>query len=302
MNFLGTLSTFDHRNNEWQIYKGKLNQFLKINNIVDKNKSGILLCHLTEETYRLMLNLAFPDELGTLSFEDLVKLLDDHFKPRKCTFVDKAKFFGASRESGETVGEWAARLRGLATYCDFGTALETNLRDRFVLGLSAGPERDKLFEQNPSTLTLSRAIEMAEQAAYAKEAKALIGSSEPLSIKEEPVFRAKFQGQASRARGAGGGGGGGAGAAARGDMELCEVCGMKNHSATMCRYRSYKCQKCGVKGHLKKVCGNKKGATRVYHADYVDSSKGGRDDQPQDQDCDECQNFNIRCSKLSGEE
>lgn len=284
--FLGNLSLFDHKNSEWQIYKGKLTQFLKINGVKDDVKSGILLCHLTEETYRLVLNLAFPKELETLSYEDLVKLLDSHFKPKKCTFVDKTKFFGASRTTGETVGEWAARLRGLATYCDFGTALETNLRDRFVLGLSAGPERDKLFEQNPSTLTLSRAIEMAEQAACAKEAKALLGSvSEAISIKEEPVYRAKFQGQASRGRGAGG-----ADAATRRDTDRCEVCGMKNHSSEKCRYKGYTCQKCGLKGHLKKVCGNSK-KTSVYH---VDTNEGSSDNQPQDKGCEECQNFNIR--------
>ena len=72
------------------------------------------------------------------------------------------------------MGDWAARLRGLASHCDFGTALETNLRDRFVLGLGSGPERDKLFEQNPTTLTLMRAVELAEQAACAKQAKVMM--------------------------------------------------------------------------------------------------------------------------------
>ncbi|KOB70113.1 reverse transcriptase, partial [Operophtera brumata] len=183
--------------------------FLKINSVSDEKKSGILLTHLTEETYRLVLNLAFPKELEALSYKDLVDLLDGHFKPKKCSFVDKAKFFGANRKSGETLGEWAARLRGLATYCEFGTALETNLRDRFVLGLGAGPERDKLFEQSPSTLTLTRAIELAEQAACAKEAKIMLcTSNDAISIKEEPVYRARFQGQSGRGRGERGAGGG----------------------------------------------------------------------------------------------
>ncbi|KOB78346.1 reverse transcriptase, partial [Operophtera brumata] len=53
----------------------------------------------------------------------------------------------------------------------FGTALETNLRDLFFVSLGTGPECDKLFEQNPSTSTLARAIALVEQAACATEAK-----------------------------------------------------------------------------------------------------------------------------------
>ncbi|CAH2058229.1 unnamed protein product, partial [Iphiclides podalirius] len=76
-----------------------------------------------------------------------------------------------------------------SSYCDFGNALETTLRDRFVLGLGPGPERDKLFEQNPSTLTLKRAIELAEQAACAKQASVMMCSSEAVRVKEELVYR-----------------------------------------------------------------------------------------------------------------
>lgn len=101
--YLGNLPIFDHKTSEWLIHKGKLSQFLKINGVTEEKKSGILLTHLTEETYRLVLNLAFPKELDALTYTELVALLDDHFKPKKCSFVDKAKFFGANKKSGESL-------------------------------------------------------------------------------------------------------------------------------------------------------------------------------------------------------
>lgn len=286
----GNLSIFDHKTSEWTIFKGKLTQYLKINVVKEETKSGILLTHLSDETYRLVRNLAYPNELESLSYEDLIQLLNDHFRPKKCSFVDKANFYGASRSPGESLGDWAARLRGLASYCEFGTALETNLIDRFVLGLGSGPERDKLFEQTPSTLTLTRAIEMAEQAACAKEAKVMC-SNEASIIKEEPVYRAKFQGQTGRGYVTAGG----ADTSTRRDTAQrytarCSVCGLKNHTSDKCRYKNYKCQKCGVKGHLKKVCGNSKGSC-VYH---VDADSECDESKVKDAVCQECQNFNIR--------
>ncbi|CAH2209019.1 jg23524, partial [Pararge aegeria aegeria] len=202
-------------------------------------------------------------------------LLDGHFKLRQCSFADKAKFYAACRSSGESLGDWAARLRGLATYCDFGNALETNLLDRFVLGLSSGPERDKLFEQKPSTLTLARAIELAEQAESAKKAKVSVSGSDAVQVKEEPVFRAKIQGRAGRAPPARRDRAGASGddSANRRDSSRCKVCGLRNHgSGDKCRYKGYRCQKCGVKGHLKKVCSSV--SSGVYHVGDDEPNEG----------------------------
>ncbi|KAG6448146.1 hypothetical protein O3G_MSEX005332 [Manduca sexta] len=228
MSYIGNLSNFDHKTGEWQIFKGKLTQFLKINEVKEENKSGILLTYLTDETYRLLRNLAYPKELDSLKFLDLILLLDSHFKPKQCSFADKAKFFGANRNPGESLGEWVARIRGLASYCEFGTALETNLRDRFVLGLGSGPERDKLFEQNASTLTLARAIELAEQAACAKEAKVMMGTSETVPNKEEPIYKVKIHQQHGRGETRPTGATGAIGTISA-NSSRCSVCGLKNH-------------------------------------------------------------------------
>ncbi|XP_049886446.1 uncharacterized protein LOC126380920 [Pectinophora gossypiella] len=300
---LGHLSSFDHKSGEWSIFKGRLIQYLKVNNVQEVNKSAILITHLSDESYRLVRNLAYPDEIDALSYNQLVKLLDGHFKTKQCSFADKAKFYGATRHTGESLGDWAARLRGLASYCDFGTALETNLTDRFVLGLGAGPERDKLFEQDASTLKLARALEIAEKAECARAAKLMVSTEAITTIKEEPIYRASFEGSNMRAgRGrAAGQRGRTPSAAARpppsysssgpdhhtGGEVRCPVCGMKNHTGDVCRFKGYRCQVCGVKGHLKKVCDKNK-CLRVNNLSTNDG---------EDSDCEECNNFNLRSSK-----
>ncbi|KAM3956832.1 uncharacterized protein ACR2FA_007497 [Aphomia sociella] len=263
MAFIGNLSYFDHKNGEWSIFKGRLSQFLKVNNVKEDNRSAILITHLSDESYRLVRNLAYPTDIETLNYEQLIDLLDKHFKQKLCSYADKSRFYGATRSPDETLGDWAARLRGLASYCNFGTALETIITDRFVLGLGSGPERDKLFEQNASTLDLTRALEIAEQAESAKEARAIASANAGITVKDEPIYRAHSESRAGKERRrdfedsstnttrvpAGSGSGN---HHHRGGIHRCSVCGMKNHDSKVCRFKNYRCQKCGQKGHLKK--------------------------------------------------
>lgn len=281
--FIGILNPFDYKSTEWSIFKCRLVQFLKVNKVEETCKSAILITHLSDETYRLVRNLAYPKEVDELSFSQLVNLLDSHFKQRQTSFADRAKFYGAVRSPGESLGDWAARLRGLASYCDFGAALESNVTDRFVLGLGPGPERDKLFEQKPSVLTFGKAVEVAEQAESARAAKSVTS----VMVKEEPIFRASFGGASGSGRAASGGGAGRPGAGG----PACTVCGMRNHDVEKCRFRGYKCNICGKKGHLKKVCAEKVKNSRLNNIN------GERDENKKnggEQICDECYNFNLR--------
>lgn len=37
----------------------------------------------------------------------------------------------------------------------------------------------------------------------------------------------------------------------------CTVCGLKNHTENICKFRSYRCKKCNRKGHLQRMCTQK---------------------------------------------
>ncbi|XP_061721086.1 uncharacterized protein K02A2.6-like [Cydia pomonella] len=300
--YLGSLHNFDYKSGEWSIFKGKLTQFFKVNanSITADNKCAVLITHLSDDSYRLARNLVYPRDLEAHTYDELIAVLDKHFKIKKCSFANKAKFYSATKNPDESLGDWAARLRGLASHCDLGNALETVLTDRFVLGLGSGPERDKLFEQDAATLTFAKALEVAEQAASARQAQAMVGETGSIGnvpIKEEPVFRAAYAASPGRggARGrASRGGGTGAGRATdiasgskwheRDVVNRCNICGMKNHSAETCRYKGYKCGKCGVKGHLKKVCKLK------FH--NIQAQEG--ETETSCEDCEECALYNLR--------
>ncbi|XP_048485338.1 uncharacterized protein LOC119693994 [Plutella xylostella] len=286
--YLGEITSFDYKVHAWDIFKNRLNNFFIVNKITD-NKSNYLLTYLSDDSYRLAKNLVHPKDIETLTFDDLVNALDTHFTPKRSTFADRATFYMATKESSETMEEWLIRLRGLAVFCDFGAALDTLLRDRFILGLPDGPERNRLFEQDAKTLTVAKALEVAQQQACVRMARTAVGGDGP-RVKEEPVFRLGASGSRSgRARAPGPP----AGREARRDgadyPNSCEVCGMKSHSAGSCRYKNYKCQCCGKKGHLKKVCSERKCRSRLNNITQVEAAEDSSGS-----DCDECKMFNMR--------
>ncbi|XP_026332256.1 uncharacterized protein LOC113239454 [Hyposmocoma kahamanoa] len=279
---VGTLGLFDYRSQEWQIFRSRLELFLKVNKEVLKgNEAAVLLTHLSDDTYRLVRNLVHPRKLEDLKFEQLIEALQAHFTPKRSTFADRAKFYEATKFDGESAEDWAARLRGLAVHCEFGAELETLLRDRFVLGFKTGPERDRLCEQEIKNLTLAKALEVAQQAACARQARAAI--LDVARVKDEPVYKVEgWRGQGAPAAAAR------AGPAA---AEIkCTVCGLRNHVASKCRYKNYKCQICGQKGHLKKkVCCKK---SRVHNIEVQSES---------DHECEECKLFNVSFHECDGE-
>ncbi|XP_047987039.1 uncharacterized protein LOC125233694 isoform X3 [Leguminivora glycinivorella] len=272
-NFVGNIGVFDHKVQEWDVFFGRLSQFIKLNKISDDNKSAVLLTHLSDESYRLVRNLVHPTKLEEKSFNELVEVLSGHFTPKRSTFADRAKFFEATKSGSESSQDWAARLRGLAVNCEFGTELDVLLRDRFVLGFNIGPERDRLFESDSEKLTLSKALEVAQQAACARQARTVV-------VKDEPVYRSDAR---AERRGAGGGA---SGRKNDGAGPRCSVCGMKNHDAAKCRFRNYKCQNCGQKGHLKKVCGNESSKIHSIGAELLEANEC--------ENCKECQMFQMR--------
>lgn len=238
---VGIINIFDHSTQDWKIYKNRIAQWFLANNItLETDKTGtrrraILLSALTDGTYQLAADLALPRQLEDVPYETILALLDAHFTPTRCGFSERYRFYSATQQPGETYSQWAARLRGLTAYCRFND-VEEALRDRFVMGMLPGPEKDKLFAEKVDTLTLSKAVELCESVRCARAGAAAVV---PSPYQENTVF--KVQGQSAAHAG-------------RATKERCSACGRQNHNSSQCRFANYTCRKCNAKGHLRKMC------------------------------------------------
>ena len=137
-----------------------------------------------------------------------------------------------SQDIGESIADYVAELRRLATKCKFEETrdfLEDSLRDRFVFGLRAEGIRKRLLTE--SNLTFAKAIEVAQSVETAsKDAQQ---PSEQVSSKIHSVP-----------------------APTPAKSKFCHRCGQTNHKASNCKFKEAICHSCGTKGHLKKVVDN----------------------------------------------
>ncbi|KAG6464303.1 hypothetical protein O3G_MSEX014427 [Manduca sexta] len=243
----GILTSYDHNVQSWKNYKSRITQWFIANNITSTSdaqgvkRRAILLSALAEGTFQLASDLALPKDVQDVPYEDIIKLLDDHFTPKRLGFGERSTFYNATQNPDESFSQWAARLRGLTAYCNFSN-VEEALRDKFVMGLLPGREREKLFAQDLTDLTLAKAVKLAEAIRCARTTASTSTSTSRTPAlcvgNEEQLF--KINNNAANAGQV---------------MKKCLVCGRFNHPSSKCRFANYTCKKCNKKGHLQKMCG-----------------------------------------------
>lgn len=254
----GILTNFDHVSQSWKTYKSKLKQYFIANDLDDARdaagtkRKAILLSALSECTFKLAADLALPKQLDEVPFEDILTLLDGHFTPTRIGFGERHNFYLASQQPGESHTQWAARLRGLTAHCGFAN-VEDTLRDRFVMGMLPGQEKEKLYAQNLQDLTLAKAVQLAENIRCARGGAAA-SNAEPGSSADQ-LFKItkglkRNEGHAK---------------------VPCTVCGYTNHTPAECRFSNFVCKRCKVRGHLRRMC------TKVKYVNLGTENEGDDD-------------------------
>ncbi|XP_049875227.1 uncharacterized protein LOC126373213 [Pectinophora gossypiella] len=256
---IGSVPLFDHGHQDWSVYKGRFEQWCLANDITEANdtkgvkRRAILLSALNESTYKLVRDLCQPKDVTEQSYAAVTSLLDAHFQPKRCLIADRQHFYNAYQLPGEIVKDWAARLRNLSQFCKFKD-LDEMLRDRFLIGMRMGPARDKLFAEDAGTLTLAKAVDIAESVECARDAARQSAST---SVMEPSggVHRVTVS--------------------VPNKKKKCDVCGYTNHTAKDCRFAGYTCKKCGARGHLQKMCTK---SDKVKTHNYLETNMDVGDD------------------------
>lgn len=276
---IGTLASFDPRTQEWEIFRNRVKQFLSLNDIrTEEKKRAVLITHLSDEAYLLIRNLSHPKEVENSTFDELVELLNKHLTPTRATFADLANFYNAVQEE-ETVEDWAARLRGLAVHCAFGDSLDKVYRDKFVLGLKVGPVRNRLCEEDATTLTYGKALEIAKNLT-AREPK--IPMPRTLTTftgkKEERVVKNWSDVTGTKQK-------------KKNPRDRCAVHGMKGHTENTC-YQVYSGQRFNGKSSFKKIYDAKVKTVKSSNRDMSAASEKATPKKCRK--CEEYQLLNLR--------
>jgi hypothetical protein len=93
-----------------------------------------LLAVIGGKTYSLLRTLTSPDKSSTKSFDQIVAILKGHLSPKPLLIAERFRFHKQDQRDDENIiNTYVAEIKKLSEHCEFGTALNDSLRDRFVL-------------------------------------------------------------------------------------------------------------------------------------------------------------------------
>ena len=267
---------------DFEAYAEQLEFFFVANGVTDsKQKKAVLLTNLPNETYQLAKDLMAPISLreDSLTYDTIVERLQKQLKPQKSALVARYEFDNRARNAGETVSQYVAVLKHLATDCKFNDAMRLErLRDRLVSGIRDKRMMSELLKLKLEELTFDIAVAkcIAIEQSY-KDVEALQGGKEsnPVDLlsKSRPRKKPKPKGEAKPSEKKGS-----PSPKEQGDQS-CYRC-LGNHDHKSCPFKKEKCHHCNKNGHIARACKSKKRETQAVHppVNYVVSDDGDSDD------------------------
>lgn len=219
---LGALKEFNPEADRISPYLERARLFLRANKVADDDKVPVFLTVIGGQAYAVLRDLVAPALPEDKSYGELVTALKNHYEPKPVVIAER--FHRQSQTAEESVGQFLAALRRLATHCKFEAYLDEALRDRLVCGLRSESTQRRLLSE--ADLTLQKALELAQSREAAdKNTKSLKTTDTPL----QPLHLIS-------------------------SGKLCHGCGRSNHPPSTCRFLHATCHKCGKAGHIAPVC------------------------------------------------
>lgn len=156
---IGSIEPF-RLNEDFALYHERFMNLMRCNDVRDDTvRLTFFINFVGTEVYDVMHALHAPNKRGTWTFKTTSMLLIKHFQQWPNPMAERFVFYKRAQLAHESVNDFSAELRKMATTCNFGTFLESALRDRFVCGMRCVRAQGQLLgEQN---LTMRMALRMA---------------------------------------------------------------------------------------------------------------------------------------------
>ena len=162
---------------EWEKWKRRFQQFLTASGLEgegQERKVSTLLCCLGEEAEGILSSTGISDD-SRKKYKDVIAKFDEHFRVRRNTIYERARFNKRDQRESESAEEYVAALYELVETCEYGTLKDEMLRDRLVVGIRDSALSDKL--QLDATLTLESAKKQIRQKEAVREHRAELSTT-----------------------------------------------------------------------------------------------------------------------------
>ena len=249
---IGAVGDFQPENETISAYLERVSLFFDVNNVAEDKQVPWLLNIIGAKTYTLLRTLVVPAQPKQKTMAESTTVLKEHYEPKTLIIARRFYFHRRDQAAHETVAEYIAELRKLATPCEFGEYLDQALRDRLVCGLRSEAIQKRLLSE--AELSLTKAVTTAQSMEAADlEAKSLRVDKSVVNMVSKATSSGTRQTPVSI-------------------KKACRHCGKNNHSSDKCFYKEATCHICKKTGHLAKVC-NSRQQVRVVPQSSVHSSR-----------------------------
>ena len=119
--------------------------------VTDANKTAFYVTFIGKKAYRLLKDLAYPQSVADMDVGSLKNLLQGHLKLLNFEAAERERFHNLTRKSDETLRSFVLRVQQQAAKCNFGWALEDQMRDRLVAGVADPEIKRKLLRESGLT-------------------------------------------------------------------------------------------------------------------------------------------------------
>ncbi|XP_076036431.1 uncharacterized protein LOC143022207 [Oratosquilla oratoria] len=221
----GKIDCFDPNKIRWEIWLSMLQAHFAYNEITDDNKKkNSLSVSLGSDTYSTLASLTSPDLPHVKTYNDLVKLLEAHYKVKPSYHRSLIKFQNRKKKSDESLRDLYADLKSLAKDCSFDALFDARVRDQLFMAIETEVYFPNLVAENLDLQAMS-SMDILEKILNLD--KAFVGEKLPtteVGVSSEYVNSQK--------------------------KESCKHCGYP-HKSENCRFKHLTCSVCNTKGHLK---------------------------------------------------
>ena len=159
MSIVEKIQEFRPETERFSTYVKRLKLYFDANSVTEEKKVPVFLTVIGANNYALLSDYYSPGKPQDQSLDDLIKTMENHFEPVSIIIAERFQLYKCDQKSGETIADFMAELRRLATNCKFGAHLDNALRDRFVCGLNNEAIQKRLLLEKD--LTMSKAVDLS---------------------------------------------------------------------------------------------------------------------------------------------
>ena len=254
----GTLKEFQPESDAIKAYLERVELYFTTNSVDEDKQVPILLSAIGSATYALLSDLLAPDPPKTKSLSEISVVLRRHYEPKRAVIAERFHFHKRDQAVGESITDYDAALRRLATHCRFGGTLEEVLRDRLVCGLRHENIQRRLLSE--VELTYAKAMDIARSMEAAdKNTKSFKPS--------DPAIQS-FSSQSPRTK----------------ERRPGYRCGRSAHDPAECKFKDAECHHCGKRRHIAPACRSKNQPTRRTQPKPTRNKKRRNTNRVQDDD------------------